>query len=557
MKSRKNFFLLCIAHCAFFIMHCALCIAHLHPQAHDIERGDTSAAALYVQWAENAIEEGRWEQALVVLERGSDYANMSSDLSFLLAVTRIRLEKPRTDILSALRRALATNRWNKYIPLDARLLEAEQLIAMKSYQEAQNILANANDSPEASRLIMLALRFSQRNMDFLRHTLETINRYPRETGPIKIFLDYLKTEEARGSLPSQSEMQILDMILYRLPVLIEDDPDLAWMAAHFMRDTREAARLVSGYRAAAASGAAAVAPASIPIALNLGVITEYTALTELFSQENMGAGLDIGLLDEVWDLLRSEEARDLFRQYISNFTGIISMDTNNDGIPEACAEYQNGMLISYSYNENQDRLQELIIHFRAGIPHYAMIVQPRIMLLWERYPSVAFAELDNERFIPRPLDFNFAPIQFRNLTSRGIIDQDTANIGVQFPERTMTAAITRRVLVANAYIVERPSAEFEGAIEIIELNQSIPIRAREYLDGRLISETDFLRGRPISQRVDLDLDGRLETFRRFRRFSLTEDNILPSTEILLDYGRDFEYAESDWAGDGILEIQYY
>jgi hypothetical protein len=98
--------------------------------------------------------------------------------------------------------------------------------------------------------------------------------------------------------------------------------------------------------------------------------------------------------------------------------------------------------------------------------------------------------------------------------------------------------------------------EFPGAIEVVELSASIPIRAREYLNGRMISETDFLRGRPIAQRIDLDLDGRMETFRRFRRVSLVVDGILPPPETLLDYERDFEYVESDWDGDGIFIREY-
>ena len=178
-------------------------------------------------------------------------------------------------------------------------------------------------------------------------------------------------------------------------------------------------------------------------------------------------------------------------------------------------------------------------------------------MLWERYPAVAYAELEGERFVPRPQNFFFAPIQFRDITSRGISNQGSGSEGVLFPEKQMTAALTRRVLIANAYMVERPSVEFQGALEVIELNQSIPIRAREYLNERMISETDFLRGRPISQRVDLDLDGRLETVRRFRNSSLVQDGVMPAVESLLDYERIFEYAESDWVGDGNLEIQYF
>ena len=361
MKTRRNFYILLIV-CPLLIV---FNLMPLYSQAHDIGRGETAAAELYVQWAENAIQEGRWEHALALLERGDDYENVSSDLSYLLARARIQLEKPRGAILDALRRALAANRWNNYVPEQARLLEAEQLIVLKSYQEALNTLTFTGDSPQASSLRMLALRLIPRNDEFIRFTMETLYRFPMETEPVRIFLDYLKIEEAKGNMPRQTERAILDLIISRLPVLIQEDGELIWMAVPFMRDTLEAARLIAAYRASYEP-----LPASIPVALNLGVISERAAMEELFSPENTSSGLDISLLDDVWDLLRNEESRILFRNFLGNYTGIISMDFNNDRIPEAHAVYQNGMLISYSYNENQDRLPELVVHFRAGEPHY-------------------------------------------------------------------------------------------------------------------------------------------------------------------------------------------
>ena len=69
----------------------------------------------------------------------------------------------------------------------------------------------------------------------------------------------------------------------------------------------------------------------------------------------------------------------------------------------------------------------------------------------------------------------------------------------------------------------------------MELNQGIPVRAREFVDGLMVSETEFLRGRPQLQRVDLDLDGHMETVRFFRRNYREMEQ-----EELWDYDRDFE-----------------
>jgi hypothetical protein len=63
-----------------------------------------------------------------------------------------------------------------------------------------------------------------------------------------------------------------------------------------------------------------------------------------------------------------------------------------------------------------------------------------------------------------------------------------------------------------------------------------------------VSETLFSLGQLSFQRLDLDMDGRLETIRRFRPVpGLTE-----RTEVL-DSSGDLESSESDWDGDGLFE----
>jgi hypothetical protein len=70
----------------------------------------------------------------------------------------------------------------------------------------------------------------------------------------------------------------------------------------------------------------------------------------------------------------------------------------------------------------------------------------------------------------------------------------------------------------------------------------------ETLNGRIVSETAFERGKPIQQRLDLDLDGRMETLRLFRRLGYNGNEENP-----LDYKKFTEHSESDWDGDGIYE----
>jgi hypothetical protein len=207
------------------------------------------------------------------------------------------------------------------------------------------------------------------------------------------------------------------------------------------------------------------------------------------------------------------------------------------------------LLIAYSWDEDQDGLPELSIEAEAGDLRKAEISPPGITILWEQYPSVMEARLNDERFFSRPRDFYYSPLRFEEIAGSGIV----------FPKLDPARAVlTRRTLIAWASRVERPSREFPGAVETVRLEQSIPVEAWEYLNGRLVSQTDFLRGRPITQRLDLDLDGRLETFRRFKRLTGAPPGAeFQEKETLLDYSREIEYTESDWDGDGMCESREY
>jgi hypothetical protein len=72
------------------------------------------------------------------------------------------------------------------------------------------------------------------------------------------------------------------------------------------------------------------------------------------------------------------------------------------------------------------------------------------------------------------------------------------------------------MLVSAAYIIQRPGTEFEGSVEQVYLRQGLPVRAEVTLNGRVVSVTEFENGRPVVQRVDIALNGRMDTVRRFR-----------------------------------------
>jgi tetratricopeptide (TPR) repeat protein len=528
----------------------------------DGETGDPAAAEKYVQWVQGAIAEDRWREAEAALERAADYADVSSDLSYLLALVRSHQGRPRGAVLEAAVRALGTDRWRFYAPEAGRLLAARTLITLRSFSEALNLLGPAPQNADALILRLLALK-GLSHIPAFRETLAlALERYPRDPRPARLLCEY-----AAGRTPGGNEQEMINLVLRRLPFLLEADPELAYLAAPFIRDTGEARRLVEAYRAGGAGRDFRASPASLPAALGLGLIDEDQGIRELFSPpgtELPAAGevrLDKSLLRAVWTLLRDGRGREFFIRNLLRFSGVIVEDRDQDGCMEGRTFYRDGMIAAYSYDQDQDGLPELEMAFTAGVPAWAEVVllpgsarsvspvfalplrdEERIKarVRWERYPAVFRAELEGAAYILRPLELLYAPVGLTPFL--GISD-------FLYPEaESPVPGLSRRILVMYSLFVERPGNS--GGIEQVELDRGIPRRAVETLEGRTVSVTEFRLGRPYTQRIDLDLDGRMETVRRFRS---EPEAPVPEADYPWEYVKILEFSESDWDGDGIFE----
>ncbi|MDR1288178.1 MAG: hypothetical protein LBK08_11270 [Treponema sp.] len=514
--------------------------------------GDAAAAGRYAAWAEDAISRGEWRAALAALERAADYGDVSSDLSLLLARARDHEGRPCGAVLDALWRALAADLWKKGSAAEARLLEAETLVRLRNYEGALRVLARNPGGERETELALSALKGLPGGGLFREAAREALDRYPRNVRVVRVFFEYA----ARG-MPAPGDEELMTAVLRRLPLLLEEDPELAFLAAPFVRDAGDAGRLAASYRALF-TPPSRPSPASIPAALNAGLIGDFAAADELFAAEG---DLDKDLLLSVFGLLRSEEGRDYFNRNLLAFSGVIVEDSDSDGFYESRTGYLGGEIQHYRHDADQDRLPEFTAVFSGGDPVRAeQVVLPepgtgplplqdgeriKARIEWEKFPAVLSAELEGSAYIPRPLDFFFSPFRLVELCGSG------KRGGLLYPEyEEEYPRLSRRSLVSFSIQARRPSAEFRGADERIDLDHGIPRRAVETLDGRVVSVTEFEQGRPLLQRVDLDLDGRMETVRRFRRLL---PHVPGETGDLLEWKRELEFAESDWNGDGLYE----
>jgi tetratricopeptide (TPR) repeat protein len=505
---------------------------------------DAEVAGQYAQWARQAMDEDRWDEALTSLERAADFTDVSSDISYLLASARSHEGKSRASVIEALDKAIQVNRWGNNSETQAFLLKAEQLVAMRNYTNALAILERVGESADSAMLRLLALRglaLSSGNAQVLARfrgqLLIAMDRYPRDTRPLRIFFEYARNREPEFSELPSGDLNLLELALRRLPFLLETDPDLAWMAAPFTRNIEDARRLVASYRATTVKPLAA----SLPVTLNLGLIGDTDAVEELFGVDSENSVLYKETVIDVFNLLRSEEGRNFFTQKLLSFSGFLFSDEDRDGIVESTVSYNSGVVQEFSYDRNQGNVFDLRVLFdTGGAPSssvYPLTAGLSAHIKWERYPSVEQVTLADELFLFRPADFHFAPVSFI------LLGGSTNTAGLLYPQpEYQFLTLTRRSFVSFCASISRPSVEFDGAVERIFLERGIPLQAEETLNGKQVSFTEFERGIPVVQRLDLDLDGRMETVRSFRRPG-------PDFNETFDYRSLVVSSESDW-GEG-------
>jgi len=561
----------------FFIFFIAF---NLYAQSDDLE-----AAQRYVRWIQQAIDSENWHEAQIAITRASDFESVSSDIPFLHADFLIKQLNSPVNVIFYLDKALAVNRWVSHNRNQALFLKAGQLIIIRDHNNAVDCLNQIDNasltfekSADIAHLRLLAFRgmasgftpgYDHVNAlaQFRSLVLSTMDRFPRDSRPLRIFLEYARNKSPQMSNLPEGDLNLLELVLRRTPFLLDTDPELAWMASHFIRDLSEARRLVSAYRSGGISNARnrdfIPHHGSIPAALNLGLLGDNEASDELFSggrsfnnplppflKSGGNPVLDRDIITDVYNLLRSEEGRSYFTEKLLSFSGFIFTDEDKDGYFDSFARYDSGVIQSFEYDPEQKYASDFFIIMEDGVPDFAMIRLAgrnyNAFINWERYPFVEQAVLGNPVFEPSeiikfgPAVFRFAPVTFNVLGGSGRYE------GLLFPVPDHRyIELTYRTLIAFCTSITRSSPEIDGADEIFYLTGGVIRQAVEILNEKTVSITDFERGFPVRQRIDLDLDGRMETTRLFRRAPLNY-----TWDDLLNYRNLIESSESDWHGDG-------
>ncbi|MDR2490368.1 MAG: hypothetical protein LBD20_03090 [Spirochaetaceae bacterium] len=492
-----------------------------------------AVAQKYADWAQAVLARQDYEKALVFLERARDYVSSSSDLSYMLALTRRQCGKSADSVLHAALLALETDNWNNFKNTDALFLSAQMYVRLRQYDAALAALAECAENAETSLLRLSALHGAavteappgRASVEFRRRMLEALQKHPFNGEFSRMALLWAARQPA-----TEADAELVSIALKG------DNP--AYLSAPFLGDEEAARHALRVWYAEQK----AVIPESLPALLNYGVIGEEHGLNALFG----GQRIDAAHIRAVFGLLRSDAAREDFRSRINRFTGTIYEDYDDDGYVEAHALYQNGILQSFTADVSQNGHTDIEIDGEAGLPvrarlgffpigqrdgfepvasAFTEIVPEKHTVIYSAYPAVAkiAAQSGGLTFYFRPSDFYIKPVDFEDLGGP---------FGLPFPKLNADAGgrygradgsvpgrlpLSEAALWDAAYRVEAAGKNFDGGLLVIALNDGLILSAKEYVNGVLACEDFFTQGRLRERRIDMDLDGKLETKIQFGR----------------------------------------
>ena len=503
-----------------------------------------AVAQKYADWAQAVLARGEYEKALVFLEKAQDYAGSSSDLSFMLALTRHQCGKSADSVLNAALTALETDNWNNYKKPDALFLSAKMYVRLRRYDAALFALAGCPETAETTLLRLSALRGAAITTEpagtaslsgaartgftsgaagaasaaFRRGMEEALRKYPVNGEFSRMALSWAARHPA-----NEADAELVNIALKG------DNP--AYLSAPFIGDEAVARQDLRVWYAEQKT----VIPEALPALLNFGVIDETHGMDALFSEQR----IDAAYIRSVFGLLRTDAAREDFRSRLHRFSGAIYEDYDDDGYVEAHAVYKNGILQSFTADTSQNGHADIEVDAEAGLPVRARLgffpagqhdgfepVAPvfteqekeKHIVIYSAYPNVA--KITDQggvlTFYFRPRDFYIKPVDFEDLGGP---------FGLPFPRLSAVTGsrtgggsgipnslpLSEAALWQAAFRVEAPAKNFADGSLVIELDDGRILSAKEYVNGTLASEDFFTHGRLRERRIDMDLDGKLET----------------------------------------------
>ncbi|WP_407425212.1 hypothetical protein [Treponema sp.] len=498
-------------------------------------------AIRYLQLSKQFASEKLWSEADSNAKMGLAYDDKIADLWYLRAVSQMNLGEKKYAVLPLVVTALTEAEWVDYNRDGARILYADILCTTRQYTQSLSVLDSSPFIYSADAEYIRAKNYyclgDEENLKKARSRIDSARRvYPADERFAELFYSheyqiFRKTEQKYSDL-SDDVRSLADAFALTVPLYKNAKNDLEIFAAIFSSDEKppkgdsKKVRMLKAFNSKGFTS-----PLYAIEALKSGLLTEDSALDYFYKFSDLK--IELSVLEDFAALLKGEEVKKEFSEYLNSYNGTVVFDTDGDLISNMTVIYKRGRPESIFYDENQDDENEWTSICDFGVPQKISMSENALELEYSSWPYISFANYKMESLhsdlrislIAETLEwtpFNVAA---------DISIKNSLNFEFFIPvilSETEKKSVSSQKLIKAALSYSIPSKEREGAVIQVSLLNGVAQIAGYSVGDKIYAMAQFENGIPVSRKVDINGDGLFETT-EFYGFTTDQDQKFIST----------------------------
>ncbi len=489
-------------------------------------------AVRYLQLSKQYASEKLWEQADSNAKMGLAYDDKIADLWYLRAVSQMNLGEKKSAILPLVVTALTDSEWVDYNKDGARILYADILSATRLFDQSLSVLDSSPFIYSADAEYIRAKNYyclgKDENIKKARSRLDAARRvYPADSRFAELFYSYEYEIFRKTGEISDEAVTLANAFSLMVPLYKNASEELEVYAAIFSSDQNKKIRMLKAFNSKNRS-----TPLYALEALKSELLNEDDALDYFYKFSDKTISLSV--LEDFAALLKNEDAKKEFSEYLNSYNGTITIDTDGDLLKNMTVTYRRGRPESISYDENQDDENEWAAQCDFGVPTSLSMSENALLLEYSSWPFIQAAVY---RMSENHADLRLSLIAETLSWSPFTVGPDAsikASLSSDFFVPTLSDVNKNTIsgddLLRAALSYTIPSREREGAVISVSLLNAVAQIATYSVGEKIYAIAQFEKGIPVSRKLDVDGDGLFETTEYYGFTSASNENFISASD---------------------------
>ena len=470
-------------------------------------------AVRYLQLAKQFASERLWSEADSNAKMGLAYDDKIADLWYIRAVSQMNLGEKKSRILPLVVTALTEAEWFDYNRDGARILYSDILCTNRQFTQALNVLDSEPFIYSADAEYIRAKSYyclgDDESVKKARARLDAARRvYPADSRFAELFYMHEYQILRKNGRLSDDARSLSDAFTLMIPLYKHTRENLEIYAAIFVSDDAKKLRMLKAFNSKRLKS-----PLYALEALRIGLLSEDAAMDYFYQFSDKK--IELSVLEDFVALLKSDDVKKEFSEYLNSYSGTITIDSDGDLTPNLVALYKRGRPEKISFDINQDDDSEWVANCDFGVPLNLSMSENALSLEYSAWPYISAAVY---KMPDTHADLRFTLIAETLAWSPFVVVPDKSikkTLGFDFyiPELKLTdeTSVSGASLLRAALSYSIPSKERAGAVIQVSLLNGVAQLASYSVGEKIYAMAQFENGIPVSRKVDIDGDGLFET----------------------------------------------